>query len=57
MTKEQYHRMIYLRGIVMSIYGIEKYKSSNKRLNKLFKEYIKLRRMYSDCNGKWRPSL
>ena len=51
MTKKQYYGMIYLRGIVMSTYGIEKYESSNKKLNKLYKEYIKLRRMYSDCKG------
>ena len=50
MTKEQYYRMISLRETLMSIYGIKKIKP-NKNADKLFKEFLFLRRMFSECKG------
>lgn len=49
MTTEQYTRMLQLRIEVHSTYGVPPRHPDN--LKELYEEYIKLRRMYSECKG------
>ena len=49
MTKEQYYRLLQLRMIVHSTYGFPPKHPDN--LQELYDEYMKLRKMYSDCKG------
>ncbi len=50
MTKEQYIRLLPLRMIVHSTYGFPPKHPDN--LDELSEEYMKLRKMYSECKGK-----
>ena len=50
MTKEQYYRLLQLRMIVHSTYGMPPKNPDN--IDELFEEYMKLRKMYSECKGK-----
>ena len=49
MTKEQYHRLLQLKMMVHSTYGFPPKHLVN--LQELYDEYMKLRKMYSDCKG------
>ena len=49
MTTEQYRRMLQLKFEVNSTYGFPPRHYEN--LQELYEEYIKLRRMYSECKG------
>lgn len=49
MTTEQYKRMLKLKYVVHSTYGFPPKQPEN--LQELYEEYIKLRRMYSECKG------
>lgn len=50
MTKEQYIKLLQLKMIVHSTYGWPPKHPDN--LDELLEEYMKLRKMYSDCKGK-----
>ena len=50
MTKEQYHRLLELKMMIHTTYGFPPKHPDN--LDELYKEYMKLRKMYSDCKGK-----
>ena len=49
MTTGQYKRMLKLKHDVHSTYGLTPKYPEN--LQELYEEYIKLRRMYSECKG------
>ena len=50
MTKEQYIRLLQLRTMVHSTYGFPPKYPDN--LQELYDDYMKLRKMYSECKGK-----
>lgn len=50
MTKEQYRRLIELKMLVHSTYGWLPRHPDN--LDELLEEYMKLRKIYSECKGK-----
>lgn len=50
MTKEQFRRLLQLKMMVHSTYGLPPKHPDN--LQELYDEYMKLRKMYSECKGK-----
>lgn len=50
MTKEQYIRLLQLKTMVHSTYGFPPKHLDN--LQELYDDYMKLRKMYSECKGK-----
>ena len=52
MTKKQYKEMIRLKMLVYGTYGVIKHPSvSISEQEKIFQEYMKLRKLYSECKG------
>lgn len=54
MTKEQYQEMLRLKLDAHSYYGatVVNDPSEDKRRNKMYKKYMKFRKLYQKCKGK-----